>query len=184
MVREQLTIANGGELTVDHPLRGHSFELRLTCEDPAKNLAPSSGTLTSLKWPSGPGIRVDSGVVEGDTISPKFDSMMGKLVVTASDRVAAVARVRRALAELEVQGVPTPASLFEQIFNDDEFTAEHGVAYDVSTKWLERKYLNKEASSTKGGQRHPWPALRVRRKPSRRNPAKPSSSKSTTIVCR
>ena len=113
LVREQLTIANGGELTVDHPLRGHSFELRLTCEDPAKNLAPSSGTLTSLKWPSGPGIRVDSGVVEG---------------------------------------VPTPASLFEQIFNDDEFTAEHGVAYDVSTKWLERKYLNKEASSTKGGQ--------------------------------
>ena len=68
LVREQLTIANGGELTVNHPLRGHSFELRLTCEDPAKNLAPSSGTLASLRWPSGPGIRVDSGVVEGDTI--------------------------------------------------------------------------------------------------------------------
>ena len=152
LVREQLTIANGGELTVDHPLRGHSFELRLTCEDPAKNLAPSSGTLTKLAWPSGPGIRVDSGVVEGDTVSPKFDSMMGKLVVTASDRAAAVARVRRALEELKVEGVPTPASLFEQIFNDDEFTAENGVAYDVSTKWLERKYLNKEASSTKGGQ--------------------------------
>ena len=142
LVREQLTIANGGELTVNHPLRGHSFELRLTCEDPAKNLAPSSG----------PGIRVDSGVVEGDTISPKFDSMMGKLVVTASDRAAAVARVRRALSELKVEGVPTPASLFEQIFNDDEFTAEHGVAYDVSTKWLERKYLNKEAASSQGGQ--------------------------------
>ena len=139
-------------LQVEHPLRGHSFELRLTCEDPAKNLAPSSGTLTKLAWPSGPGIRVDSGVVEGDTVSPKFDSMMGKLVVTASDRAAAVARVRRALEELKVEGVPTPASLFEQIFNDDEFTAEHGVAYDVSTKWLERKYLNKEASSTKGGQ--------------------------------
>ena len=152
LVREQLTIANGGELTVDHPLRGHSFELRLTCEDPAKNLAPSSGTLTKLAWPSGPGIRVDSGVVEGDTVSPKFDSMMGKLVVTASDRATAVARVRRALEELKVEGVPTPASLFELIFNDDEFTAEHGVAYDVSTKWLERKYLNKEASSTKGGQ--------------------------------
>lgn len=152
LVREQLTIANGGELTVNHPLRGHSFELRLTCEDPAKNLAPSSGTLASLRWPSGPGVRVDSGVVEGDTISPKFDSMMGKLVVTASDRAAAVARVRRALSELKVEGVPTPASLFEQIFNDDEFTAEHGVAYDVSTKWLERKYLNKEAASSQGGQ--------------------------------
>ena len=78
--------------------------------------------------------------------------MMGKLVVTASDRAAAVARVRRALSELKVEGVPTPASLFEQIFNDDEFTAEHGVAYDVSTKWLERKYLNKEAASSQGGQ--------------------------------
>ena len=152
LVREQLTIANGGELTVDHPLRGHSFELRLTCEDPAKNLAPSSGTLTKLAWPSGPGIRVDSGVVEGDTVSPKFDSMMGKLVVTASDRATAVARVRRALEELKVEGVPTPASLFEQIFNDDEFTAEHGHLFDVSTKWLERKYLNHEPQTVRSGQ--------------------------------
>ena len=152
LVREQLNIADGGELTADHPSRGHSFELRLTCEDPAKNLAPSSGTLTALRWPSGPGIRVDSGVVEGDTISPKFDSMMGKLIVTAANREYAVARVRRALEELKVEGVPTPASLFEQVFNDDDFTAEHGSAYDVSTKWLERKYLNKAAASAQGGQ--------------------------------
>ncbi len=153
LVREQLTIANGGELTVDHPLRGHSFELRLTCEDPAKkNPGAELRHADQARMAVRPGIRVDSGVVEGDTVSPKFDSMMGKLVVTASDRATAVARVRRALEELKVEGVPTPASLFEQIFNDDEFTAEHGVAYDVSTKWLERKYLNKEASSTKGGQ--------------------------------
>ena len=152
LVREQLNIAAGGELTRAPELRGHSFELRITSEDPSTNLTPGSGTLEKIQWPAGPGVRIDTGVEQGDTISPKFDSMMGKLVVTASDRAAAVARVRRALAELEVQGVPTPASLFEQIFNDDEFTAEHGVAYDVSTKWLERKYLNKEASSTKGGQ--------------------------------
>lgn len=152
LVREQLRIADGGELTVDHPLHGHSFELRLTCEDPSRNLTPSSGTLTALEWPSGPGIRVDSGVVEGDTISPKFDSMMGKLIVTASDRANAVCRVRRALEELKVEGVPTPAELFASIFADDEFTAENGVAYNVSTKWLERKYLNKEADSAKGGQ--------------------------------
>ena len=90
--------------------------------------------------------------------------------------------MRRALEELKVEGVPTPASLFEQIFNDDEFTAEHGVAYDVSTKWLERKHLNKEASSTKGRPAGIHGRRWVRRKPSRRNPAKPSSSKSTTIV--
>ena len=152
LVREQLTIADGGELTQAPAPRGHSFELRITSEDPNTNLTPAAGTLERIMWPTGPGVRIDTGVVEGDSVSPKFDSMMGKLVVTASDRAAAVARVRRALEELKVEGVPTPASLFEQIFNDDEFTAEHGVAYDVSTKWLERKYLNKEASSTKGGQ--------------------------------
>ena len=152
LVREQLNIAAGGELTRAPELRGHSFELRITSEDPATNLTPGSGTLEKIQWPAGPGVRIDTGVEQGDTISPKFDSMMGKLVVTASDRATAVARVRRALEEPKVEGVPTPASLFEQIFNDDEFTAEHGVAYDVSTKWLERKYLNKEASSTKGGQ--------------------------------
>ncbi|NEG90183.1 biotin carboxylase N-terminal domain-containing protein [Bifidobacterium aerophilum] len=152
LVREQITIADGGELTEPPAPRGHSFELRITCEDPAKNLTPSSGTLTKLAWPSGPGIRVDSGVEEGDTVSPKFDSMMGKLVVTAQDRQAAVARVRRSLGELRIEGVPTPVSLFEQVFRDDEFTAEHGHAFDVSTKWLERKYLNREASAAKAGQ--------------------------------
>lgn len=152
LVREQLTIADGGELTKPGEARGHSFELRITCEDPATNLTPSSGTLTALRWPSGPGIRVDSGVVAGDTISPKFDSLMGKLVVTAQDRDSAVARVRRALGELKVEGVPTPASLFAEVFNDDEFTAEHGHEFDISTKWLERKYLNRTPDATRTGQ--------------------------------
>ena len=152
LVREQLTIAAGGHVSEPPRLRGHSFELRITCEDPATNLAPGTGTLTALRWPSGPGIRVDSGVVEGDAVSPKFDSMMGKLVVTAQDRPAAVARVRRALDELHVEGVPTPASLFAAVFRDDEFTAEHGHAFDVSTKWLERKYLNREAMAAAAGQ--------------------------------
>ncbi len=151
MVREQVTIAQGGKLTMAPEPRGHSFELRITCEDPATNLSPSSGTLTRVEWPSGPGIRVDSGVEEGDTVSPKFDSMMGKLIVTAQDRASAVARVRRALSELTIEGVPTPASLFEQIFNDPVFTAE-GQDFDVSTKWLERTYLNREPSSVRAGQ--------------------------------
>lgn len=151
LVREQLTIAEGGELTAAAEPRGHSFELRITCEDPATNLTPSSGTLTRVVWPSGAGIRVDSGVKEGDTVSPKFDSMMGKLIVTAQDRATAVARVRRALGELVIEGVPTPASLFERIFNDPAFTAE-GREFDVSTKWLERTYLNREPSTTRSGQ--------------------------------
>ncbi len=163
LVREQLTIAAGGHLTpapaprghsfelritsedpksnLTPSSRGHSFELRITSEDPKSNLTPSSGTLETVRWPSGPGIRVDLGVAEGDTISPKFDSMMGKLIVTAHDRPAAVARVRRALAELDIAGVPTPVELYAQIFADGDFTCEHGTPFDVSTKWLERKYL-------------------------------------------
>lgn len=152
LVREQLTIADGGELTEAPAPRGHSFELRITCEDPATNLTPSSGTLTRLVWPSGPGIRVDSGVEEGDTVSPKFDSMMGKLVVTAQNREAAVARVRRALRELTVEGVPTPANLYAKIFADPCFTAERGHPFDVSTKWLERTYLNREPQAVNTGQ--------------------------------
>ena len=151
LVREQLTIADGGELTQNHPSRGHSFELRITSEDPATNLTPSAGTLTKIEWPSGPGIRVDSGVEVGDSVSPKFDSMMGKLIVTAQNRDAAIARVRRALKELCIEGVPTPAKLFEQIFNDPDFTAQDH-DFDISTKWLERKYLNRTAAAANGGQ--------------------------------
>ena len=152
LVREQITIADGGHLTSAPEPRGHSFELRITSEDPATNLTPSSGTLERIVWPSGPGVRIDTGVETGDTVSPKFDSMMGKVVITAQDRASAVARVRRALKELVIEGVPTPASLFARIFNDDEFTAEHGHAFDVSTKWLERKYLNHEPQSVRAGQ--------------------------------
>ncbi len=151
LVREQLNIARGGELTQVHQTRGHSFELRITSEDPATNLTPSSGTLSEIRWPSGPGIRVDSGVKEGDTISPKFDSMMGKLVVSAQDRPCAVARVRRALEELSITGVPTPAGLYKTIFNDPAFTAEYH-PFSVSTKWLERTYLNREPASAGSGQ--------------------------------
>ncbi|RSX50789.1 carboxylate--amine ligase [Bifidobacterium goeldii] len=152
LVREQITIADGGHLTPAPEPRGHSFELRITSEDPATNLTPSSGTLERIVWPSGPGVRIDTGVETGDTISPKFDSMMGKVVITAQDRAAAVARVRRALKELVIEGVPTPASLYERVFSDDEFTAEHGHAFDVSTKWLERKYLSREPASVRAGQ--------------------------------
>ena len=152
LVREQIDIADGGHLTPAPAPRGHSFELRITSEDPATNLTPSSGTLERIVWPSGPGLRIDTGVEQGDTVSPKFDSMMGKVVITAQSREAAVARVRRALDELVIEGVPTPVSLFKQIFNDDEFTAEHGHLFDVSTKWLERKYLNHEPQTVRSGQ--------------------------------
>lgn len=152
LVREQLVIASGGTLTPAPEPRGHSFELRITSEDPAKNLTPGAGTLERIQWPAGPGVRIDTGVEQGDTISPKFDSMMGKVIVTAQDRAAAVARVRRVLDELVIEGVPTPIPLFKEIFRDDDFTAEHGHPFAVSTKWLERTYLNREPDSARAGQ--------------------------------
>ncbi|PLS25290.1 biotin/lipoyl-binding protein [Bifidobacterium imperatoris] len=152
LVREQLVIASGGELTRAPEPRGHSFELRITSEDPATNLTPGSGTLEKIQWPAGPGVRIDTGVEQGDTISPKFDSMMGKVIVTAQNRLDAVARVRRVLDELVIEGVPTPISLYKEIFRNDDFTAEHGHPFSVTTKWLERTYLNREPNSARAGQ--------------------------------
>ncbi|PWG63833.1 biotin carboxylase N-terminal domain-containing protein [Bifidobacterium callitrichidarum] len=152
LVREQLVIASGGTLTPAPEPRGHSFELRITSEDPAKNLTPGAGTLERIQWPAGPGVRIDTGVEQGDTISPKFDSMMGKVIVTAQDRAAAVSRVRRVLDELVIEGVPTPIPLFKEIFRNDDFTAEGGHPFAVSTKWLERTYLNREPDSARAGQ--------------------------------
>ncbi|MFT8358132.1 biotin carboxylase N-terminal domain-containing protein [Bifidobacterium aquikefiri] len=151
LVREQLDIADGASLTKAPEPRGHSFELRITSEDPATNLTPSSGTLEAITWPTGPGIRIDSGVEVGDTVSPKDDSMMGKVIISAQDRLSAVARVRRALREMSIEGVPTPATLFQKIFTNPEFTAEDH-SFDVTTKWLERNYLNVEPKTTTTGQ--------------------------------
>jgi acetyl-CoA/propionyl-CoA carboxylase biotin carboxyl carrier protein len=94
---------------------------------------------------------VDSGVAAGDVISAKFDSMMGKLIVTAQSRAAAIARVVRALEELEIDGVPTPKNLFEKIFTDPDFVAADGT-FSVTTKWLEKKYLTVAPESTRSGQ--------------------------------
>src|SRR5919107_1250215 len=107
LVREQLRIASGEELGYDDPpLRGHSIEFRINGEDPAAGFLPAPGKITTLRLPTGPGVRVDTGVVEGDTVSGAFDSMLAKLIVTGATRTQAVERARRALAELEIGGVP------------------------------------------------------------------------------
>ncbi|TCD53641.1 ATP-grasp domain-containing protein [Alloscardovia theropitheci] len=153
LVREQLVIADGGELTVPDSIRGHSFELRITSEDPEKNLTPSSGVIEKLSFPSGPGIRVDFGVAQGDTISPKYDSMMGKLVVTAANRDEAIARVHRAISEFSIEGISTPIALYDEIFAHDDFTARgKSGRFNVTTKWLENTFMNEHARTMRAGQ--------------------------------
>lgn len=139
LVREQLTIAEGGSLSDLPPARGHSFELRITCEDPATGLTPVAGVLEEIRWPAGPGIRIDTGVEVGDEVSPAYDSMMGKIIVTAQSRETAIARAIRALEELQISGVPTPKDLYLEILRDPAFAAPNG-DFQVFTKWLEQTH--------------------------------------------
>src|SRR5699024_2748993 len=120
LVREQLRIAAGEPLGYDSvEVRGHSFEFRLNGEDPAANFLPQPGTITGLSFPSGPGVRVDSGVVAGDTVSGLFDSMIAKLIVTGATRAEAAQRARRALRELQIEGIPTVVPFHRAVMSDE-----------------------------------------------------------------
>jgi acetyl-CoA/propionyl-CoA carboxylase biotin carboxyl carrier protein len=110
LVREQLRIAAGDELSVTQDevrLRGHAIECRINAEDVSKGFLPAPGRITHYREPSGPGVRVDSGVVAGSEISPLYDPMVAKLIVHGADREHARRRMLRALGEFELEGIPT-----------------------------------------------------------------------------
>ncbi|XVV00237.1 carboxyl transferase domain-containing protein [Actinosynnema sp. CA-248983] len=103
LVRAQIHVAAGGKLEGDKPVEwGHAIEARLNAEDPDRDFAPGPGRIERLELPAGPGIRVDTGVSEGDSIPPDFDSMIAKIIAHGRDRAEALARLRRALAETTV----------------------------------------------------------------------------------
>jgi acetyl-CoA carboxylase, biotin carboxylase subunit len=102
-------------------LRGHAIEFRINAEDPARNFLPAPGTVTRFRPPLGPGVRIDTHVYEGYTIPPHYDSLIGKVLVWAEDRPAALARARRALSEFELDGVPTTRELAVDILESDDF---------------------------------------------------------------
>jgi acetyl-CoA/propionyl-CoA carboxylase, biotin carboxylase, biotin carboxyl carrier protein len=142
LVREQLRIAAGEPLGYDHvETRGHSLEFRINGEDPAANFLPAPGRISTLRLPSGPGVRVDSGVVEGDSVSGLFDSMIAKLVVTGATRTQAIERARRALIEFEVVGIPTVLPFHRAVLDDPAFAPEDGQApFRVHTRWIETEF--------------------------------------------
>jgi len=143
LVREQFNIAEGKELGFGDPeIRGHSFEFRINGEDAGSGFLPSPGPIHQFLAPSGPGIRVDSGVVSGDVISGKFDSMMAKLIVTGKDRDEALARSRRALAEMQVLGLPTVLPFHRAIVEDKAFIGD-GKSFSIFTRWIETDWENK-----------------------------------------
>ncbi len=140
LVREQFRLAEGGALDYDDPVaEGHSFEFRINGEDPGRNFFPAPGPVHALRFPGGPGVRVDSGVTTGDVISGAFDSLLAKLIVTGSSREDALERSRRALDEFEIAGLPTVLPFHRKIVRDPAFTSS---PFSIYTRWIETDFVN------------------------------------------
>jgi acetyl-CoA/propionyl-CoA carboxylase, biotin carboxylase, biotin carboxyl carrier protein len=138
LVLEMFKIADGQALAFGDPgLRGHSIEFRINAEDPARNFLPAPGTLRAWRPPSGPGVRLDAGYLEGMTVPQVFDSLIAKLIVTGANRPEALARARRALAEFEVAGMPTVLPFHRAVVEDPAFTGE---PFSVHTRWIETEF--------------------------------------------
>lgn len=139
LVRAQLSVAAGNPLTGERPVeRGHAIEARLNAEDPDRDFAPAPGRIALLELPSGPGIRVDTGVSEGDTIPPEFDSMIAKIIAHGDSRDQALGRLRRALAETAVviEGGATNKSFVLELLDQPEVV--DGAAGWADTAWIDR----------------------------------------------
>jgi acetyl-CoA/propionyl-CoA carboxylase biotin carboxyl carrier protein len=124
IVREGILAAAGQELTIkqdDVVLRGHAIECRINAEDASKNFAPAPGAIGGYKEPSGPGVRVDSGVGPGGIVSPMYDPMVAKLIVWDKDRETATRRMLRALAEYEIEGLKTLIPFHSALLATDEW---------------------------------------------------------------
>ena len=142
LVRAQLRIAAGETISEEDPVtRGHSFEFRINGEDPGRGFMPSPGRIQRFEAPSGPGVRVETGVRSGDEISGAFDSMLAKLVVTGATRQEAIERSRRALAEFRVEGIPTVLPFHRTVMEDPAFTPQDAEEpFSVHTTWIETEF--------------------------------------------
>ncbi|MEV0946002.1 acetyl/propionyl/methylcrotonyl-CoA carboxylase subunit alpha [Rhodococcus sp. NPDC049939] len=151
LVLQQFKIANGEHLdiTEDPTPRGHSFEFRINGEDAGRGFLPAPGPVTTFTPPTGPGVRMDSGVESGSVIGGQFDSMLAKLIVTGATRDQALARARRALAEFHVEGLATVIPFHRAIVEDPAFIGD-GKGFDVYTKWIETEWDNQIEPFTGG----------------------------------
>ncbi|SJN29232.1 acetyl/propionyl/methylcrotonyl-CoA carboxylase subunit alpha [Luteococcus japonicus] len=137
LVQQMFRIANGEELGFDDPeIRGHSIEFRINAEDAGRNFMPAPGTLVKWQAPTGPGVRVDEGYHAGMTVPGSFDSLVGKVIVTGTDRANAIARSRRALKEIVLEGMPTVIPFHQAVLDDPAFIGD-GETFGVYTNWIE-----------------------------------------------
>jgi len=149
IVKEQFKIAAGGKLDIEPKRFGHAIEVRVYAEDPLENFAPSPGLIAKLREPSGPWIRVDSGIYEGYEIPPFYDPLLMKIIAWGKDREEARLRIRRALEELVIEGVRTNVPLLRGVLEHDGF-----IKGNYTTRFLEesgvlesvKKYMKEEDS--------------------------------------
>ncbi|MBR9761157.1 acetyl-CoA carboxylase biotin carboxylase subunit [bacterium] len=142
LIKEQIRIAAGdpvSEHVIGTEPRGHSIECRINAEDPYNNFTPSPGTIDLWYAPGGKGVRVDTHVYSGYTVPPHYDSMIAKLIVTASSREVAIARMRRALAEFIIRGIKTTIPFQQEIIDHPDFI---NGKYDIA--WVEKYLKEKE----------------------------------------
>lgn len=140
LVAEQLRIADGLPLRITQtpePL-GHAFEFRINAEDVGRGFLPTPGLIQRFDPPSGPGVRLDSGVESGSTIPGNFDSLMAKLIVTGATRAQAVARARRALREFRIEGVASVLPFHRAVMAHADFVSED--SFKVHTRWIETDF--------------------------------------------
>ncbi|WP_066288429.1 acetyl/propionyl/methylcrotonyl-CoA carboxylase subunit alpha [Arthrobacter sp. B6] len=147
LVREQFRIAAGATLTLteDPEPRGHALEFRLNAEDPARGFLPGPGTVEAFEPPTGPGIRVDSGVRSGSVVSGHYDSLLAKLIVHGEDRPQALRRARAALDEMQIKGLPTVLPFHRAVVRHPDFLAEDRLG--VHTTWIENEFAETLAAS-------------------------------------
>ncbi|MCQ2001445.1 ATP-binding protein [Arthrobacter zhaoxinii] len=147
LVREQFRIADGLplSLTEDPVPYGHAFEFRLNAEDPARGFLPGPGLVEAFEPPTGPGIRMDSGVRSGSVVPAEYDSLMAKLIVWGEDRPQALRRARAALDELVIRGVPTVVPFHRAVVRSEAFTRADRMG--VYTTWIESEFAEPLAAS-------------------------------------
>ena len=165
LVREQFRIANGEKLdiTSDPAPRGHSIEFRINGEDAGRGFLPAPGPVSLFDPPTGPGVRLDSGVETGSVIGGQFDSMLAKLIVTGATRAEAIQRARRALDEFQVEGLATVIPFHRAVLRDPAFVGDEN-GFTVHTRWIETEWDNTVEPFTGGGavdQEEPQPRQTV-----------------------
>jgi acetyl-CoA carboxylase biotin carboxylase subunit len=144
LVREQIQIANGAELSVrqeDVKFSGHAIECRVNAENP-KTFRPSPGKITGYHPPGGLGVRLDSAIYAGYAIPPNYDSLIGKLIVHGRDRSECLLRLKRALNEMVITGVETTLPLFRELVNEPDV-----INGDYSIHWLEKHLKAQEEAA-------------------------------------